>query len=233
MPNSINVIGINMIELLLSAQETRVLGCLIEKEMTTPEYYPLTLNALTNACNQKSNRDPVMTLDETDVVRCLDALRFQGLVMQAASDGGRVPKYKHNLAQKLYLELEEQAILCELMLRGPQTIGELRSRCERMHSFSNLQAVEGVLHLLATRKAPLLIKLPRLSGRKENRFAHLLSGTPVSEESAGHEPAPEAARRHVERQEARIIALEEDMAKLRGEIASLRAIFAEFRSQFE
>jgi uncharacterized protein len=220
-------------ELQLSPQEARVLGCLIEKEMTTPEYYPLSLNALTNACNQKSNRDPVMTLDETDVVRCLDALRFQGLALQAASDGGRVPKYKHNLAQKLYLEPEEQAILCELLLRGAQTVGELRSRCERMHAFSSLESVEEVLHLLANRKEPLLVKLPRQAGRKENRFAHLLCGAPSLEEPAGHEPAPEAARRHVEAQEARIFALEEEIATLRGEVASLTATFAAFRSQFE
>ena len=220
-------------ELQLSAQEARVLGCLIEKEMTTPEYYPLSLNALTNACNQKSNRDPVMHLDETDVVRCLDALRFRGLAMQAASDGGRVPKYKHNLAQKLYLEPEEQAILCELLLRGPQTVGELRSRSERMHAFSNLEAVEEVLHLLATRKEPLLTKLPRQPGRKENRFAHLLCGAPDIEEPSANEPAPETARRHVDAQEARILALEEEVATLRGEVASLTATFAGFRSQFE
>ncbi len=220
-------------ELQLSSQEARVLGCLIEKEMTTPEYYPLSLNALTNACNQKSNRDPVMALDETEVVRCLDALRFQGLAMQAAMDGGRVPKYQHNLRQKLYLEPEEQAILCELLLRGAQTVGELRTRCERMHAFSNLEEVERVLHLLTTRKEPLLIKLPRQAGRKENRFAHLLSGTPNIEEPAGHEPAPEAARRHVEGQEARILALEEEVAKLSSEVASLTAAFASFRCQFE
>ena len=220
-------------ELQLSAQEARVLGCLIEKEMTTPEYYPLSLNALTNACNQKSNRDPVMTLDETDVVRCLDALRFKGLAMQAASDGGRVPKYKHNLAQKLYLEPEEQAILCELLLRGAQTVGELRSRSERMHPFSNLESVEEILHLLSTRKEPLLIKLPRQPGRKENRFAHLLCGVPSLEEPPGNEPAPEAARRHVEAQEARVLALEVEVAALRAEVASLASTLTEFRKQFE
>lgn len=220
-------------ELQLSTHEARVLGCLIEKEMTTPEYYPLSLNALTNACNQKSNRDPVMNLDETDVVRCLDVLRFQGLAMQAASDGGRVPKYRHNLAQKLYLEPEEQAILCELLVRGAQTVGELRNRSERMHAFSNLESVEEGLHQLASRKQPLLIKLPRQPGRKENRFAHLLCGTPAMEELVGNEPAPEAARRHVEAQEARILSLEEEVAALRAEVASIAAIFAEFRGQFE
>ena len=220
-------------ELQLSAQEARVLGCLIEKEMTTPEYYPLSLNALTNACNQKSNRDPVMTLDESEVVRCLDALRFQGLAMQAANDGGRVPKYQHNLRQKLYLEPEELAILCELLLRGSQTVGELRSRSERMYAFSNLEEVEGVLHLLTTRKEPLLTKLPRQAGRKENRFAHLLCGAPSIEESSGIEPAPEAARRHVEVQESRMLALEKEVATLRSEVATLSATFAEFRNQFK
>lgn len=220
-------------ELQLSTQEARVLGCLIEKEMTTPEYYPLSLNALTNACNQKSNRDPVMNLDETDVVRSLDALRFQGLVMQAASDGGRVPKYKHNLAQKLYLEPDEQAILCELLLRGAQTVGELRNRTERMHAFNNLDSVEEVLHQLTTRKEPLLIKLPRQPGRKENRIAHLLCGTPAVEEIQANAPAPEVARRHVDAQEARILALEEEVATLRSEVASLTATFKAFRNQFE
>lgn len=220
-------------ELHLTAQENRVLGCLIEKEMTTPEYYPLSLNSLTNACNQKSNRDPVMNLDETDVVRSLDTLRFQGLAMQSASDGGRVPKYQHNLRQKLYLETEEQAVLCELLLRGPQTIGELRSRCERMYPFIGLDAVEEILHLLATRKEPLVIKLPRQSGRKENRFAHLLSGEPVIEDSCASEPPPETARRHVDAQEARIHALEEEMATLRSEVANLTATLTEFRRQFE
>lgn len=217
----------------ISRQEARVLGCLIEKEMTTPEYYPLSLNALTNACNQKSNRDPVMILDETEVVRSLDALRFQGLAMQAASDGGRVPKYQHNLRQKFYLEPEELAILCELLLRGPQTVGELRSRCERMHPFTSLEAVEEVLHLLATRKQPLLTKLERQPGRKENRFAHLLCGEPHIEEKSGNEPAPEAARLHVEAQEARILALEEEVASLRAEVAKITATFADFRNQFE
>jgi uncharacterized protein YceH (UPF0502 family) len=230
---STNVTGIDNMELQLSAQEARVLGCLIEKEMTTPEYYPLSLNALTNACNQKSNRDPVMHLDESDVVRCLDTLRFHGLAMQAASDGGRVSKYQHNLRQKLYLEPEELAILCELLLRGAQTIGELRNRCERMHAFRNLEEVETVLHPLATRKEPLLIKLPRQAGRKENRFAHLLCGAPDIEEPAGNGPDPGATRYHVEAQEARILALEEEIATLRGEVASLTATFAEFRSQFE
>lgn len=217
----------------LSAHEARILGCLIEKEVTTPEYYPLTLNALTNACNQKSNRDPIINLDETDVVRGLDSLRFKGLALQASSDSGRVPKYRHNLAQKLYLEPDELAILCELLLRGAQTVGELRNRCERMHDFKSLESVDEVLQLLINRKQPLILKLPRQPGRKENRFAHLLCGMPVIEESSSSYPAPEAARQHVEVQEARLHALEEEVAALRVEVANLTATISDFRSQFE
>lgn len=220
-------------EFQLSDHEARILGCLIEKEMTTPEYYPLTLNALTNACNQKSNRDPVISLDETDVVRGLDSLRFKGLALQASSDSGRVPKYRHNLAQKLYLEPDEQAILCELLLRGAQTVGELRNRCERMHDFKSLESVEQVLQLLINRKQPLVLKLPRQAGRKENRFAHLLCGQPIIDESSNSHPAPEAARQHVDAQDARLLALEEEVAALRVEVANLTAAITEFRSQFE
>lgn len=217
-------------ELHLTAQECRILGCLIEKEMTTPEYYPLSLNALTNACNQKSNRDPVMVLCETDVLQSLDTLRFQGLALQAASDGGRVPKYQHNLRQKLYLEPEEQAVICELLLRGPQTVGELRSRCERMYPFTSLDKVEETLHLLATRKEPIIIKLPRQSGRKENRFTHLFSGEPLLDECG---VSPETKQLHKDDQEARIEALEKEIVVLRNEVESLLSTLNEFRKQFE
>ncbi len=131
-------------ETTLNEIEVRVLGSLIEKELTTPEYYPLSLNSLTNACNQKSNRDPVMALTEEDVVRALDSLRFKQLVVLSA-DGGRVPKYRHLMAEKLGLMPAEQAIICELLVRGPQTVGELRTRGERMHPFGDLAAVEEVL----------------------------------------------------------------------------------------
>src|SRR5512136_1710189 len=132
---------------LLNDIEVRVLGCLIEKELATPEYYPLTLNALTNACNQKSNRDPVLNLGEADVVRALDSLRFKQLALLSA-EGGRVPKYRHALVEKLRLDPAELALLGELLLRGPQTVGELRARAERMHPFADLTVVEEALQEL-------------------------------------------------------------------------------------
>ncbi len=209
----------------LTATEIRVLGCLIEKEMTTPDYYPLTLNALTNACNQKSNRAPVLNYDETDVVKALDTLRFKGLVLQASGEGSRVPKYRHTLVEKMYFEPEQLAILSELFVRGPQTVGELRTRCERMRPFADLNAVESVLTDLMERESPLVTKLPRQPGRKEQRYAHLFSGEPELPES-GDAPPPEAARLRVADEEDRI-------QKLELEIAALRAEFETFKTQFE
>lgn len=214
----------------LNAIELRVLGALIEKELTTPEYYPLSLNALTNACNQKSNRDPVMALDETDVVRALDGLRFKGLALQSA-DGGRVPKYAQSAAAKLHLDPAEVAILCELLLRGPQTLGELRTRCERMHPFADLAAVETVLDELAEREPPLVARLPRQPGRKEHRYAQLLGGTPeLPAEAAAPE---EGATRQVRAENERLTALEEEVGTLRSELDALRDELATFRRQFE
>lgn len=216
---------------LLDGVEVRVLGCLIEKEMTTPEYYPLTLNALTNACNQKSNRDPIMALAEEEVVRALDGLRFKQLVVVAA-DGGRVPKYRHLLAEKLGLVPAELALVCEMMVRGPQTVGELRTRGERMHPFVDLPAVEEVLRELMERDTPLVARLPRQPGRKESRYAQLWCG--------GLEPAadevgtpPEAARQRVMAENERIGKLEEEVALLRAEVATLRQAVEEFKAQFE
>lgn len=218
-------------EMILGDIEIRVLGSLIEKELTTPEYYPLSLNSLTNACNQKSNRDPVITLLEEDVVRALDSLRFKQLVVLSA-DGGRVPKYRHLLAEKLGLVPAEQAILCELLVRGAQTMGELRTRGERMHPFGDLAAVEAVLKELMERETPLLTLLPRQPGRKECRYAQLFSGMPdlTTEE---HEAAPEAARQRVMAENDRITKLEEELALLRGEVAELKQQMDEFRKQFE
>lgn len=215
----------------LNQDEVRVLGCFIEKEMTTPEYYPLTLNALTTACNQKSNRDPVVAFDETTVVRALDRLRHLGLAMQAG-DGGRVPRYKHALSVKLYLEPEELAVLAELMLRGPQTLGELRARADRMHSLKNLEEVEVILKHLAERKEPLVMQLPRQPGRKECRYAHLFAGVPeISEEPAA--PAPEAATLRVRAENERLAALEAEVAALRAELESLKGRMDEFKAQFD
>jgi len=216
---------------LLDGVEVRVLGCLIEKEMTTPEYYPLTLNALTNAGNQKSNRDPVMALAEEEVVRALERLRFKQLAVVAA-DGGRVSKYRHLLAEKLGLVPAELALACEMMLRGPQTVGELRTRCERMHPFADLAAVEEVLGELMGREQPLVARLPRQPGRKESRYAQLFSGEPEFVADEGGMP-PEPARQRVMAENERIGKLEEEVALLRAEVAGLRQVVEEFKKQFE
>jgi uncharacterized protein YceH (UPF0502 family) len=218
-------------DLTFNENEVRVLGSLIEKELTTPEYYPLSLNSLTNACNQKSNRDPVMALTEEDVVRALDSLRFKQLVVLSA-EGGRVPKYRHLLAEKLGLMPAELAIVCELLLRGPQTVGELRTRGERMHPFGDLAAVEEVLQELMVREKPLVALMPRQPGRKEGRYAQLFSGMPQCVEESS-EARPEAARQRVVAENERIAKLEEEVAALRGEVTGLQLQMAEFKAQFE
>jgi hypothetical protein len=217
-------------EFALNPIEVRVLGCLVEKELATPEYYPLTLNALTNACNQKSNRDPVMALEEADVVRALDSLRFQRLAHQSA-EGVRAAKYCHNLDGLLRLEPQELAILAELLLRGPQTVGELRGRAERMAPIADLAAAEAVLTELAEREPPLVVLLPRQPGRKEQRYAHLFAGTPEQNEETS--PPPEPVRARVLAENERLAALEVEMAALRSELVELRAQLATFRAQFE
>lgn len=218
-------------DITLNDNEVRVLGSLIEKELTTPEYYPLSLNSLTNACNQKSNRDPVMTLTEEDVVKALDSLRFKQLVVLSA-DGGRVPKYRHLLAEKLGLMPSEQAIICELLVRGPQTVGELRTRGERMHPFGDLAAVEEVLQELIQRENPLITLMTRQPGRKEGRYAQLFSGVPECVEEHS-EARPEAARQRVLAENERITKLEEEVVALRGEVAGLQQLMMEFKAQFE
>lgn len=218
-------------EAILGDIEVRVLGSLVEKELTTPEYYPLSLNALTNACNQKSNRDPVMALLEEDIVRALDSLRFKQLVVISA-DGGRVPKYRHLLAEKMGLMPAELAIVCELLVRGPQTVGELRTRGERMHAFGDLAAVEEVLQELMQREMPLITLMPRLPGRKEGRYSQLFSGMPECAEEAS-DVRPEAARQRVAAENERIARLEGDVEHLRDEVALLRQMMADFRAQFE
>lgn len=218
-------------ETTLNDVEVRVLGCLIEKELATPEYCPLTLNALTSACNQKSNRDPVMQLDEAEVVRSLDALRFKQLALLSA-EGGRVPKYRHILAEKLRLSPAELAVLAELLVRGPQTVGELRTRAERMHPFADLAAVEQVMEELAARTPPLVTKLPRQPGRKEQRYAQLFAGEPVLAADE-HVSPPEAARLKVMAENERVAKLEEEVASLRAEVAGLRRLVEEFKGQFE
>lgn len=217
----------------LSAAEARILGCLIEKQITTPDYYPLTLNALTNACNQLTNRDPVVAFDEGVVGRALDGLREKRLATQYAGAESRVAKYKHTLTDALLLTPAEVALLCVLMLRGPQTVGELRTRCERLFRFDTLPEVEEALTVLIGRQPQaLVVKLARQPGTKESRYAQLLAGpveTPAAVPLAGDEPpAPDAPL-----EADRIAQLEQEVALLRGELAELRQTFAEFRQQFE
>jgi uncharacterized protein YceH (UPF0502 family) len=217
-------------EFALTQIEARVLGCLVEKELATPEYYPLTVNALISACNQKSNRDPVLVVAEADVVGALDSLRFQRLAHQSA-EGVRAARYCHNLEGLLRLDRPELAILAELLLRGAQTVGELRSRAERMQAFDDLAAVEEALAALAEREPPLVVRLPRQPGRKEQRYAHLFAGPP---ELTEEEPSPQAQERgRVSVEHERLAVLEADMVTLRGELAELRAQLAAFRAQFE
>ncbi len=217
---------------ILNATEVRVLGSLIEKQVTTPEYYPLTLNALTNACNQLTNRDPVVSFDEQTIVRALDGLRDKRLATLFHGAESRVAKYRHNIADVIPLTPAETAILCVLMLRGPQTIGELRTRTERLFAFDNLAEVETSLNEMAARQLPLVTKLPRQPGTKESRFAHLLSG-PV-ELTPADRPVPlEPATAAVRAEDQRVAQLEEQVVELRRELNELKQQFADFRKQFE
>ncbi len=215
---------------ILSLLEVRILGSLIEKELTTPEYYPLSLNALTNACNQKSNRDPVMSIDETTVARVLEELRYKKLIWKVTITGGKVAKYKHNISTIHEFSLPEVSILCELFLRGPQTLGELRTHCARFHEFQSLEAVEAVLQGLAASEKGLFVqKLPREFGRKECRYAHLFCG-PVKVDDT---PPPEAAVIEVQAENKRIEALEQEVSALKAELGNLRDQFYSFKKQFE
>lgn len=220
-------------KLVLSVAEQRVIGSLVEKKITTPDYYPLTLNALTNACNQSSNRDPVMSLDEQTVVRTLDSLREKKLAFVFSGAESRVLKYGHKLHEALDLQPPQLALLCELLLRGPQTLGELRTRTERMHPFASLTEVEAVLQSLADRQPqPLALKLPRQTGYKESRYAHLLGGEPLAEIGA-LAPKLESATLAVRAENERIAKLEQETESLRSEIAEIKAQFAAFKKQFE
>jgi len=209
--------------------EVRVLGALLEKDITTPDYYPLSLNALVNACNQKSNRDPVMALDESAVKDALDRLNEKNLAGQATSADSRVPKYAHRLQEVFNFDRREMAVLCVLLLRGPQTPGELRGRTERMYKFDDLGMVESALHRLMDREPPLVMKLPRQPGTKESRYAHLLAG----EMEAWSKPAETQPMAAGSQDEERMTRLETEVQSLRREVADLRQQLEEFRKQFE
>jgi uncharacterized protein len=208
--------------LLLDPVEVRVLGALLEKEITTPEYYPLTLNALVNACNQKSNRDPVVSYDDEIVEQALALLRDKRLAFQLTGAGMRVPKFGHRIVEVLNLGRRELAILCELMVRGPQTVGELRNRSERMHRFDDLEGVETCLRNLAERPDQALVKqLERQPGTKEPRWAHLLSGDVVE---TMHSTDTASTRTD------RMTTLENEVRELRERLEALERQWKEFNS---
>jgi uncharacterized protein YceH (UPF0502 family) len=216
--------------ILLTEVETRVLGSLVEKELTTPEYYPLSLNALVNACNQKSNRDPVMNLDEEAVRDALRTLDKKGLAGAADNMVSRVTKYEHRLQEAYNFTRHEIAMLAELLLRGPQTPGELRSRADRMHKFDDLGIAQSTLQRLMKREPALVKVLPRQPGTKEARYAHLLSGdveVPAPDSAAGVAVTSGANSGD------RIGRLEDQVENLQSEIANLKQQFAAFRKQFE
>jgi uncharacterized protein YceH (UPF0502 family) len=220
------------VNIVLSDAEARVLGCLVEKEITTPEYYPLSLNALLHACNQKSNREPLMNLAEDAVRHALRGLGEHALARSASGDS-RVAKYEHRLAEMFNFTRPEAAILCELLLRGPQTPGELRSCAERMHPFEDLSLVHTTLKHLMEREPPLVTLLPRQPGTKEARYAHLLSGNVDTQESPLVQPNRLGAVSKNFVDAGRVARLESEVADLQKEIADLKLQFAEFRKQFE
>ena len=214
----------------LNDVEARVLGALVEKDITTPDYYPLSLNALVNACNQKNNREPVMNLDEGAVRDALNGLHDDGLAGPARGADSRVTKYEHRLQETFNFTRGETAVLCVLLLRGPQTPGELRGRTERMHRFEDLDAVQSSLQKLMQREPPLAAVLPRQPGTKESRYAHLLSG----EVEAGELPAARAVpSSSASGGDERLSRLEEAVTALRNEVGELKQQFADFRKQFE
>lgn len=222
-------------DVVLNQIEARVLGSLIEKEITTPEYYPMSLNALTNACNQKSNREPVMDLSENDVFNAIETLKDKRLGWQFSSAGGRVPKYEHNLKSLFQFSKEEVAVICVLLLRGPQTIGEIRIRTERMCSFSSLDETENTVRNLISREdGPFVVELSRQPGRKESRFMHLFCGNiEIVQEKNAVENNTCIQKMKDDSGDERIKALEDSIETLRTELSELRQQFLDFKKQLE
>jgi uncharacterized protein YceH (UPF0502 family) len=228
------------VSIFLNSVEARVLGALVEKDITTPDYYPLSLNALVNACNQKNNRDPVMTLDEAAVREALDGLHNKNLAGPASGADSRVTKYEHRLQEMFNFTRGETAILCVLLLRGPQTPGELRARTERMHRFEDLTDVQASLQRLMQRDPPLASVVPRQPGSKESRSMHLLSGDMtdpgVADASAARVPSPTypVANAAIPSTDCdRMTHLEDEVATLREEVTDLKQQLERFRTQFE
>jgi uncharacterized protein YceH (UPF0502 family) len=214
----------------LSEIEVRVLGSLVEKQVTTPEYYPLTINALMLACNQKNNRNPVTSYSENQVAQAVENLRELNLAYVFYGSTSRVPKYKHVMPEVLHLGPAQLALMCVLLLRGSQTVGELRERASRLYEFSSLEEVEETLNSLISREPETLVKrLPRQSGQKETRFAHMLAGEPPVE-TAAEEQSP---RRTASRETDRLSSIQEDVAALKTQMEELRLQFENFKKQFE
>lgn len=213
---------------ILTEIEARVTGALIEKELTTPEYYPLTLNALVAACNQKTNREPVVNYTEQTVQNALDDLREKNLAYVFYGSTSRVPKYKHILDKVLELERSEISIICVLLLRGTQTLGELRGRTDRLYDFSGLGEVQETLDNLSRRDEPLVARLERQPGQKEVRYAHLLSG-----DAPTYAPPEKNVSVVSQADNERIAKLETELENLRGEFDAFRQSFEEFKKQFE
>jgi len=212
----------------LTEIETRVLGALIEKDITTPDYYPLSLNALVNACNQKNNREPVMTLDESSLRQALTTLQEKRMAGPASGADSRVPKFEHRLQEVFNFDRREVAIVCVLLLRGAQTPGELRGRSERMYQFEGLDDVVSTLDRLAQREPPLVCVLPRQPGTKEARYMHLFSGAPAEGMAT---VVPQVTRTDLA--DDRLVKLEEEVARLRQELFGVQQQLAAFRKQFE
>ena len=215
---------------ILTDIETRVLGSLVEKQVTTPEYYPLTLNALTAACNQKNNRNPVTSYSEDQVSQAIESLREKNLTYVFYGSTSRVPKYKHVALEVLHLNSAELALMCVLMLRGAQTPGELRGNASRLHEFAGLEEIEQTLNVLMSRDGdPLVARLPRQSGQKEVRFMHLLNGE-IPAELTVESSAP---RRAPTPSSDRISMLEQEVASLKSQVEGLQQQFDTFKKQFE
>jgi uncharacterized protein YceH (UPF0502 family) len=218
---------------ILTDIEVRVLGSLIEKQVTTPEYYPLTMNALTLACNQKNNRNPVTAFNETTVAEAVESLRAKNLVYVFYGSNNRVPKYKHVMPEIFHLSHQELSLMCVLMLRGPQTVGELHQRTARLFDFRGLEEVEETLGLLISKEPEtLVVRLPRQPGQKETRFAQLLAG----EVTVDYVPESDSPREGASSRQAsgeRISRLEQEVERLSREMEGLAQQFVEFKKQFE
>ncbi len=221
--------------LYLTFEETRVLASLAEKAIVTPENYPLSLNALANACNQKTSRNPQTELSEEEVEEALETLRFKGLVLRVDLAGSRIPRYQHKLQESIGLNKGETALLVVLMLRGPQTVGELRSRVERLHAFAGIEDVEDTLVSMRQREIPLTDMIEPSSGQKETRHYHLLTDPPEIEEQADvvYVPAPDRKIGQVDEMIQDIRAMREEIDALRDELRVISDAFREFKRQFE